>query len=61
MSHSLINPNGLRIFGVTIQDNPYHAHKSMSLVATTANDEELSIPGTHENNTSNFFWHHNQC
>ena len=41
---SLINPNQLRIFGVTIQDNPYHAHKNMSLVATTANNEELSIP-----------------
>ena len=43
MSHSLINPNQLQIYGVIIQDNPYHAHKNMSLVATTANDEELSI------------------
>ena len=44
MSHFLINPNQLRIFGVIIQDNPYYAHKNMSLVATTTNDEELSIP-----------------
>ena len=39
MSHSLISPNQLRIFRVIIQDNPYDAHKNMSLVATTANDE----------------------
>ena len=44
MSHSLINPDQLRIFWVTIQNNPYHAHKNMSLVATTASDKELSIP-----------------
>ena len=44
MSHSLINPNQLRIFGVAIQDNPYHATESMSILATTANDEDLSIP-----------------
>ena len=43
-SHSLINPNQLRIFGVTIQDNPYHDTESMSILATTANDEDLSIP-----------------
>ena len=43
-SHSLINPNQLRIFGVTIQDNPYHTNESMYIVATTSNDEDLSIP-----------------
>ena len=44
MSHSLINPNQLRIFRVAMQDNPYHATKSMSILATTTNDEDLSIP-----------------
>ena len=44
MSHSLINPNQLRIFGVAIQNNPYHATESMSILATTTKDEDLSIP-----------------
>ena len=44
MSRSLINPNQIRMFGVAIQDNPYHATESMSILATTANDEDLSIP-----------------
>ena len=44
MSHSLINPNQIRMFGVAIQDNPYHSTEGMSILATTANDEDLSLP-----------------
>ena len=54
MSHSLINPNQLRIFGVAIQDNPYHATESMSILAITTNDEDLSIPL--QSKGVDFFW-----
>ena len=54
MSHSLINPNQLRICGVAIQDNPYHATESMSILAITTNDEDLSIPL--QSKGVDFFW-----
>ena len=44
VSHSLINPNQLRIFGVAIHNNPYHVTESISILATTTKDEDLSIP-----------------
>ena len=54
MSRSLINPNQLRICGVVIQDNPYHATESMSILAITTNDEDLSIPL--QSKGVDFFW-----
>ena len=43
MSHSLINPNQLRIFEVVIQDNLYHATESMYIIETTASGESLLL------------------
>ena len=36
MDHSLINPNQLRDFGVTIQDNPYDKRDPISITTRNA-------------------------
>ena len=47
LNHSLINPNQLRHYGVTVQDNPFHGDE----VHIATEDEELFIPLTSSGTT----------
>ena len=47
LDHSLINPNQMRHYGVTVQDNPYH--EDQMHIATE--DDEFLIPLSHEGTT----------
>ena len=47
LDHSLINPNQMRHYGVTVQDNPYH--EDQMHIATEG--DEFLIPLSHEGTT----------
>ena len=42
--HSLVNPNQLRHFGLTVQDNPYDNDKEMSIEGIDSNDNKFYLP-----------------
>ena len=43
LSHSLLNPNQLRHFGIKVQDNPFNTTEPMSI---TADNDKINIPLT---------------
>ena len=42
--HSLVNPNQLRHFGLTVQDNTYDTKKEMSIQGINSNENDFYLP-----------------
>ena len=43
LGHSLVNPNQLRNFGLTVQDNPYDTTNEMSVRGIDSNEDEFYL------------------